>query len=432
MKALILLVVLLVLAALPFDAAVAQPFADTLAMSIWPHGTLQMDTDYVTVGEMYDFSAGFHTGNFWPMPSFVFNFSWQLQPNLFGFWGYGYLNQEMNCGSLLYDENSNPNQGSMEVQWDDRARNCNRIGALCAEMSFTSAGPVGATGYIEGFASTFQPPQWYYLTANFFRTVVTAPGIRGDVDGDGQVTWADVDSCEWYHFHEELYHGLYQLNGVNLGRGRTLFSNPWYIDAYLISLWLTNPNDPLVAGLGIGEPITSDQPGLTRGVPATPNLQGNTLTIASAATAVMVHTILPNGDRWQQAGWVENGQIVFGNLPEGVLVQNLMIEAVTINNAAAIDPRGLNNLPIKTGLAQNYPNPFNPTTTISFDLTHSTRVRLDIFNSLGQQITTLLNDSRPAGHHTITFDGSGLSSGTYYYRINIGGFVDTKKMVLMK
>jgi len=83
-------------------------------------------------------------------------------------------------------------------------------------------------------------------------------------------------------------------------------------------------------------------------------------------------------------------------------------------------------------LSQNFPNPFNPSTNISFTLTRSTFVTLKIYNVLGNEITTLVNEVIPGGNHQIEFDASGLSSGVYLYSITAGDFVETKKMVLMK
>jgi len=83
-------------------------------------------------------------------------------------------------------------------------------------------------------------------------------------------------------------------------------------------------------------------------------------------------------------------------------------------------------------LEQNYPNPFNPETHISFGLPYASDVKIEVFDILGNKVATLLDSSRPAGNHTIDFDASNLASGLYLYRIQAGGFVQMKKMVLMK
>lgn len=83
-------------------------------------------------------------------------------------------------------------------------------------------------------------------------------------------------------------------------------------------------------------------------------------------------------------------------------------------------------------LAQNYPNPFNPGTTISFSLPEGGNVKLTIYNLIGQEIGIIVNGYKDAGIHTINFDGSDLNSGIYYYQLQAGSFVQTKKMILLK
>ncbi|MBU0692742.1 T9SS type A sorting domain-containing protein, partial [bacterium] len=83
-------------------------------------------------------------------------------------------------------------------------------------------------------------------------------------------------------------------------------------------------------------------------------------------------------------------------------------------------------------LHQNYPNPFNPETNISFDLAEAGAIKLTVFNPLGQTVATLVNGTMASGRHTIAFDGTNLTSGLYYYRLEAGDFSAIRKMVLMK
>jgi membrane-bound inhibitor of C-type lysozyme len=91
-----------------------------------------------------------------------------------------------------------------------------------------------------------------------------------------------------------------------------------------------------------------------------------------------------------------------------------------------------NGLPDKFALAQNYPNPFNPTTQISFDLPVAAKVTLDVYNVLGQRVSTLVDDNLEAGTHVVTFDGASYASGVYFYHISADNFSQTKKMVMLK
>lgn len=83
-------------------------------------------------------------------------------------------------------------------------------------------------------------------------------------------------------------------------------------------------------------------------------------------------------------------------------------------------------------LHQNHPNPFNPTTVISFGIPKAGMVTLKIFDNLGREVQTLVNEEKPAGTFRVEFDGSNLASGIYYYRLQSGSFISTKKFVLMK
>ena len=90
------------------------------------------------------------------------------------------------------------------------------------------------------------------------------------------------------------------------------------------------------------------------------------------------------------------------------------------------------NIPENFALNQNYPNPFNPSTTIRFDLAKNTNVNLVVYNSLGQEVNRVFDGHKQAGSYEAVFDASGLSSGTYYYRLTTDYFVETKKMVVVK
>jgi hypothetical protein len=90
-------------------------------------------------------------------------------------------------------------------------------------------------------------------------------------------------------------------------------------------------------------------------------------------------------------------------------------------------------VPLVYEMAQNFPNPFNPTTTINFILGKASNVKLTVFNLLGQNVATILdNQMMNAGKQSVVFDARNLSSGVYFYRLDAGNFSSTKKMLLMK
>jgi hypothetical protein len=89
-------------------------------------------------------------------------------------------------------------------------------------------------------------------------------------------------------------------------------------------------------------------------------------------------------------------------------------------------------LPLRAGLYQNFPNPFNPSTTIRYGLPNRSHVMLTLSNTLGQSVSTLVNGEQEAGYHEVKFDGSRLSSGVYFYKIEAGSFVQTRKLSLIR
>ncbi|MEO8447080.1 MAG: YCF48-related protein [bacterium] len=120
-------------------------------------------------------------------------------------------------------------------------------------------------------------------------------------------------------------------------------------------------------------------------------------------------------------GWVIGGNgVILKTIDGGDAVTN------TNNTVTAI--------PTKYNLEQNFPNPFNPTTVIKFSLPENSNIKLNVFNIAGQKVAELINENRIAGSYEINFEvyKYGLSSGVYFYKIEAGEFVQTKKMILLK
>ncbi|MDP1678066.1 MAG: CHRD domain-containing protein [Bacteroidota bacterium] len=92
----------------------------------------------------------------------------------------------------------------------------------------------------------------------------------------------------------------------------------------------------------------------------------------------------------------------------------------------------ISQIPQEFSLMQNYPNPFNPTTTISYQLSANSYTTLRVYDMLGKEVATLVNEAKEAGSYTAQFDGSKLSNGMYFYTLQAGNFTATKKLTLMK
>jgi len=89
-------------------------------------------------------------------------------------------------------------------------------------------------------------------------------------------------------------------------------------------------------------------------------------------------------------------------------------------------------IPVNFSLYQNYPNPFNPNTKIKYGIPERTFIDLRIYDILGREVELLMNEEQDAGYYEINFNAANLSSGVYFYRLQAGSFIETKKMVLMK
>lgn len=107
---------------------------------------------------------------------------------------------------------------------------------------------------------------------------------------------------------------------------------------------------------------------------------------------------------------------------------NICFTTTTLTNSGS----NFNTLPEKFTLSQNYPNPFNPTTNIKYQIADNSFVTLKIFDVIGREVKTLVNETKTPGSYSVDFNASDLSSGVYFYKIQAGDFSETKKMMLIK
>lgn len=122
-----------------------------------------------------------------------------------------------------------------------------------------------------------------------------------------------------------------------------------------------------------------------------------------------------------------------GRLPDGTNTWKFFNEPTkgASNSATAVETNQITT-PNKFALDQNYPNPFNPITTISFSLPTKQKVKLTIFNALGQKVATLVDDILPAGNHSVQWQAESMPNGLYFYRFTSDSYTVTKKMILLK
>jgi len=152
------------------------------------------------------------------------------------------------------------------------------------------------------------------------------------------------------------------------------------------------------------------------------------------------------GAQAQATGWFKPKEplSVFNNIdPNGTYILRVSDNAnidtghikswcITIEHSPFVGVSNNATIADSYELSQNYPNPFNPTTSINYSIPKSGLVTLKVFDILGKEVAIIVNEFKNAGNHDVNFNASSLSSGVYFYRIESGNFIDTKKMFLLK
>jgi hypothetical protein len=144
---------------------------------------------------------------------------------------------------------------------------------------------------------------------------------------------------------------------------------------------------------------------------------------------------------WSKIGFVEGNGTT--NAPKSYFFTDKSASGKTSYRLKQIDRDGkfeysqtvevtVLSAPKEFALEQNYPNPFNPTTSINYQLSANSFTTLKIYDAIGREVATLVNEVKEAGYYSAQFDGAKLSSGTYYYRLNAGGFTNVKRLTLIK
>lgn len=159
----------------------------------------------------------------------------------------------------------------------------------------------------------------------------------------------------------------------------------------------------------------------------TNNVKVNSASLGPNGTEVILKTTDHANDVNYQIT-MSNLKDVAGNLiaQDGRILQYRLSENTSNGNQSE------SGIPDKYELNQNYPNPFNPSTTIKFALPQKSSVSLIVYDILGKEVATLVNEVKEAGYYQVSFNGTNLASGTYIYRIKTEDFVETKKMLIVK
>jgi probable HAF family extracellular repeat protein len=282
------------------------------------------------------------------------------------------------------------------------------------------------TGFETGSAGLYRAFKWsesggfvFNIAGNFSQgNAVSGNGsiIVGD-NGDGAFRLSDAGGLEALN---QVYSNL--LNG-----------------SYLSTALGISPNGLFIVGQGTNA-ATSLTEGFLLATFGT-NLITTTLTAdvvaGSQAIEVSSTTGFNIGDniKINPGGVNEEDNVItgFGSfLLQNPLQFDHSIGEIVLNlNPTAVEQTN-SDIPSGYALLNNYPNPFNPSTTISFSIPEVEFVSLKVFNSLGEEIADLVNETKPAGNYSVLFNSGQLASGIYFYKISTGNFIQTRKMILVK
>jgi hypothetical protein len=155
----------------------------------------------------------------------------------------------------------------------------------------------------------------------------------------------------------------------------------------------------------------------------------NGVAISTAPHSQTDPVILNDGNNGFILAWADIRSYLNG-FPHDIYAQRVNSNG-TLGGVTGVN-ENVHSLPAAFTITQNYPNPFNPNTTIKYQIPQNCFVSLKVYDILGNEIKTLVNDEKPAGNYELTFNATNFPSGVYFYRLQAGSFVETKKMILLK
>ncbi|HSD64160.1 MAG TPA: M14 family zinc carboxypeptidase [Ignavibacteriaceae bacterium] len=294
------------------------------------------------------------------------------------------------------------------------------------------------------------PAYWYYNKESFLDYMEnTSYGIRGIVtDTSGIPVKAKIEIASHDFDNSEIYSdsvtGAY-FRMISGGTYTLTFSADNYITQTITGVQAVNFQSTELNIQLVPDPTPVELSSFTAGIEAG-GIQLNWSTsseINNKGFDIERSQILKDKNRmdWIKIGYVEgNGTTAESHFYS--LIDNSINKGIYLYRLKQIDFNGTFNYsgivqaeivsPSVFALEQNFPNPFNPSTLIQYQIPDKEFVRLSIYDILGNEIATLINEEKNAGNYTVRFDGNKLSSGLYFYTINAGNYRASKKMLLLK
>ncbi len=230
--------------------------------------------------------------------------------------------------------------------------------------------------------------------------------MRGMDNGDNDIIVGTEDHNDYVVFTGQNIAKYNEWRNINIVRDGTVSNTTLRWNG------VSAPSSASGANISISVPL-GDSTASGGGIGSTDNFPdlGRVLAKCDIAEIIVYDTVLSASDRLSIEKYLNDKY-------------NIAVTAVNDQISRSIPERFI--------LYQNYPNPFNPSTTIKFSIPQASFVTLKIYDILGREVTSLVNEEKPAGNYNVEFRGSNISSGVYFYRLQAGSFTETKKFILMR
>ena len=270
--------------------------------------------------------------------------------------------------------------------------------------------------------------------------------LEVNLAGTGQT----ADSTEWT-FLQTKTDGMYvagvsyisptDVNGDGVSPDTLVASyNPYLLTSKLPLTYQTAWKDTTTSTISIGttnyltQTIQTDAVVDGYGTLKIPNKTADCLRLKVTTTTITTYQGFPISNTTSESIQyiTKSGEAVSANISLDSKGNPVSASYTELATGTPIEKTPGQNIAKDYRLAQNYPNPFNPSTVISYNLKQAGPVKLQVYNSLGQQVATLANGTQSAGIHKVTFNAAGLNSGLYFYKLQAGNFTQIKKMMLIK
>jgi hypothetical protein len=277
------------------------------------------------------------------------------------------------------------------------------------------------------------------------RTALQAPGV--DLSYFTMISWSAGNSEPAFYQEEvnnlESYFdqgGNLLINGQNIGSdifettGQSQFAQSFFND-YLLANYIADSGPSYFMTGYDGDPITDGiiiagiNTVYTRSPDQIEPFNASATPIIKYGSGPAINSIKADAGDYK----VVYFGVAFEQINDVSVIDSLVARSVRwLTDGIVLGNQDDKQLPIEFSLSQNYPNPFNPSTIITYSIPNESQVSLKVYDVMGKEVANLIDGKQSSGNHSVEFDASSMSSGTYFYKLTAGEFISVKKMVLLK